>query len=243
MKITRRKALTTTATVAIIVVILVIAAAAGYFVLTTSPSKTTTSTTSTSSTTSTASSSTHSVSSTSQSSSSTSAPQTPLTVASCTSAISGTVPPTQSFTYTAANSSANYNYPVTSTPPTTGAGQYGPTNANQLVDESTGAPPDYLDPAAGFYSQDLPYYNAVFQNLVMYNGNSGSQLLPVIADQYWITNGGCTNVFHIRSGVTFSDGTPATAYDQWFSIVRTQYINAPSGVSLFNWNGASYNLT
>ncbi|MDG6937420.1 MAG: hypothetical protein JRN42_02625 [Nitrososphaerota archaeon] len=245
MLLSQRKAISTSATVAIIVVILVIAGVAGYFVLTSSPSTTTTSTsTSSSSTQSTSSSSTHSTSSSSSSSSSTSTvAATPLSVSSCTSAISGTIPAAQSFTYTASNSTTNYNYPVTSTPPTTGPGQYGPTNSSLLTDESIGTPPDYLDPAAGFYSQDVTYNNAVFQNLVMYNGNSGTQILPVVADQYWITNGGCTNVFHIRPGVTFSDGTPATAYDQWFSIVRTQYINAPSGISLYNWNGVSYNLT
>ncbi len=112
-----------------------------------------------------------------------------------------------------------------------------------MTDESIGTPPDYLDPAAGFYSQDVTYNNAVYQNLVMYNGNSGTQILPILADQYWITNGGCTNVFHIRSIATFSDGTPVTGFDQWFSIVRTQFINAPSGISFYNWNQVSYNAT
>ncbi|MDG6946638.1 MAG: hypothetical protein JRN63_03090 [Nitrososphaerota archaeon] len=118
---------------------------------------------------------------------------------------------------------------------------YGPPNASQLVDESTGTAPDSFDPGYAFYSQDTGYINAVFQNLLEYNGTSGTQLEPVIADNYTITNGGYTNVFHIRPGVTFSDGTPVTGYDQWFSIVRTQWINAPSGISASNWNGVSYN--
>ncbi|MDG6982738.1 MAG: hypothetical protein JRM74_04715 [Nitrososphaerota archaeon] len=165
-----------------------------------------------------------------------------VTVATCTSMIPGTPQPTQSFTYTGTGS-ADYNYPVTSTPPTTGTGQYGPGNASQLLDESTGGTPDSLDPAAAFYTQDTGYLNGVFQNLVMYNVSSGTEVMPVLADQYWITNGGCTNVFHIRQGATFSDGTPVTGYDQWFSIVRTQYLNAPSGVSFINWGGVSYNTT
>jgi ABC-type transport system substrate-binding protein len=100
-----------------------------------------------------------------------------------------------------------------------------------------------LDPDYAFFTQDTGYLHAVFQNLVEYNVSSGTVLEPVVADQYWITNGGCTNVFHIRPGVTFSDGTPVSAYDEWFAIVRTQYANTPSGISYSNWLGVSYNET
>jgi len=137
----------------------------------------------------------------------------------------------------------NYNTPVTATPTKTGSGQYGPTNSSQLQDESGGVPPDSLDPSYAFYSQDTYFINAVYNNMVEFNMSSGTEIVPVLASYYGISNGGCTNWFHLRSGVTFSNGDPFNAYVQWFSIVRTQVTNAPTGISTSNWNLVSYNTT
>ena len=137
----------------------------------------------------------------------------------------------------------NYNTPVTPTPPMVGAGQYGPANTSLLTDESGGVPPDALDPAYAFYTQDTYFDNAVYNNMVEYNMSSGTEIVPVLASYYGISNGGCTNWFHLRSGVAFSNGDPFNAYVQWFSIVRTQVVNAPSGISTSNWDLVSYNDT
>jgi ABC-type transport system substrate-binding protein len=245
MKVFQRKAISTSTTVAVIVVILVIAGVAAYFVLvpstsTTTSSTTTSATTVTSTSTSQATTST-SITSTSTSTSTTtsSAPEVPLTVADCVAAISGTPLANETFSYTG----QNYDTAVTPTPPTTGTGQYGPSNSSQLTDESGEVPPDALDPAYAFYSQDTYFINAVYNNLVEMNMTSNTVVVPVLASYYGISNGGCTNWFHLRPNVEFSNGDTFTAYDQWFSIVRTNIMNGPSGISTSNWNLVSYNNT
>jgi len=153
--------------------------------------------------------------------------------------IQGTPLANESIYYTG----TNFNYPVTSTPPTTGAGQYGPSNSSQLVDESGVVPPDNLDPDYAFYSQDTYFINAVYNNMVEMDMENASTVVPVLASYYGISNGGCTNWFHLRTGVLFSNGDQFNAYDEWFSIVRTNIVNAPSGISVSNWNLVSYNDT
>jgi peptide/nickel transport system substrate-binding protein len=241
MNIDKRKAISTSATVAIIVVILVIAGVAAYFVLTPAPASSTTTTTTQQTTTTTTQQTTTTTTqhTTTTTTTTTTAPSVAYTVADCVALISGTPSSNTTITYTG----TNYNAPATPTPPTTGAGQYGPKNSSQLIDESTGAAPDALDPGYAFYSQDTPLINAVYDNLVEFNLSSGSELVPVLASSYSIDNGGCTNQFTLRSGLTFSNGDAVTAYDEWFSIVRTNYMNGPSGISTSNWNLVSYNNT
>jgi ABC-type transport system substrate-binding protein len=157
----------------------------------------------------------------------------------CVAAISGTPQANNHVAYTG----TNYNTPVTPTPPKVGPGQYGPTNSSQLVDESGGTAPDALDPAYAFYAQDTYFINALYNDMVEYTGTNGSSVVPVLASSVDMTNGGCTTVFHLRTGVTFSNGDPFNAFAQWFSIVRTQVENGPSGISISNWNLVSYNET
>ncbi|MDG6982737.1 MAG: hypothetical protein JRM74_04710 [Nitrososphaerota archaeon] len=123
-------------------------------------------------------------------------------------------------------------------------GSYGPSNSGVLVDESGGSTYDSLDPGSAFYLQDVGMLNALYQNLIELNGTSGNQFQPILASSYNTSvNGGQTNTFQIRPNVTFSNGDKLSAYDQWFSIVRTLYMNAPSGIAPFNWNQVLYNLT
>ncbi|MDG6988343.1 MAG: hypothetical protein JRN21_03350 [Nitrososphaerota archaeon] len=144
---------------------------------------------------------------------------------------SSTVPPTTTTPTTTT--------PTTTTPTTT---TYGPQNSSVLVDESTGTAPDSMDPGYAFYSQDVNIINALYQDLVMYNGSS-NVIVPVVASSYAISTNGMTDVFQIRPGVTFSDGTPVSGYDAWFSVVRMIYMNAPTGISFSNWEQISYSAS
>jgi ABC-type transport system substrate-binding protein len=101
-----------------------------------------------------------------------------------------------------------------------------------------------MDPQYAFYLQDEGMLNAVYQNLVELNGTSGNIFQPVLADSYNVNvNGGLTNTFHIRSGVWFSNGDKFSSYDQWFTIERDLFMNAPSDIAGFNWNFIIYNIT
>jgi ABC-type transport system substrate-binding protein len=63
----------------------------------------------------------------------------------------------------------------------------GPPNTSVLVDDSQIQPPDALDPATGFTIDDEYYFDAVFQELVEFNG-SNYQIVPVLASNYSVEN-------------------------------------------------------
>ncbi|WP_409349241.1 ABC transporter substrate-binding protein [Saccharolobus sp. A20] len=105
-----------------------------------------------------------------------------------------------------------------------------PSNSSILVDVSQTVPPDALDPATGFYVQDGPLFNAIFQELVEYNGSNYLQVVPVIA-QNWSTSNYENWTFFIRQGVYFPDGVQVNASTVWFSLYRTILMGQGPGVS------------
>jgi ABC-type transport system substrate-binding protein len=102
-------------------------------------------------------------------------------------------------------------------------------------------PPDALDPATGFYVPDAAVFTNVFQNLVEFNGSNYLQVVPVIAQNYTVTNNDKTYVFTIRPNITFSNGDPLDAYDVWFSLVREVYMGQAVGLS--NYGMLTVNLS
>jgi peptide/nickel transport system substrate-binding protein len=86
--------------------------------------------------------------------------------------------------------------------------------------------PSSFDPQIDYETVGFEVISNVFQTLVMYNGSQTASFIPVVAQALPTTaNGGIspdqkTYNFTIRSGLTFSNGDPLTAYDVWFSIVR-----------------------
>ena len=66
----------------------------------------------------------------------------------------------------------------------------------------------------------------IYGTLLMYNGSSTTQFIPVAATTVpSVANGGIspdysTYTFQIRTGLKFSNGDPLTAYDVWYSMVR-----------------------
>ncbi|MEM4797823.1 MAG: ABC transporter substrate-binding protein, partial [Saccharolobus sp.] len=105
-----------------------------------------------------------------------------------------------------------------------------PSNSSILVDVSQVAPPDALDPATGFYVQDGPLYQAIFQELVEFNGSNYLQVVPVIA-QNWSTTNYENWTFYIRHGVYFPDGVQVNASTVWFSFYRTILMGQGPGVA------------
>ena len=87
-----------------------------------------------------------------------------------------------------------------------------------FTDTAETAAPDHLDPASGFFATDVPIFDALYQELVEYNGGSNN-VVPVLAKS--ITNVSDQNyTFTLRDYVKFTNGDPVNASDVWFSIYR-----------------------
>ncbi len=103
--------------------------------------------------------------------------------------------------------------------------------------------PDTIDPGITSNSFAVPFLINCFEGLVTYN-NAG-EIVPGNAER-WTANEDLTvYTFHLREGLAWSDGTPLTASDYVYSILRVldpktggQYVNMVSDYLL---NGAAYN--
>ncbi len=99
-----------------------------------------------------------------------------------------------------------------------------------LVVETIGQP-DSLDPATAYTIRDTPVTQNVFEQLLSFAGDNASQVVPWLAQSYSVSTDGLTYTFHLRSNVTFSDGTPVDANAVYFSLMRTMIIDDPNGPS------------
>jgi ABC-type transport system substrate-binding protein len=72
---------------------------------------------------------------------------------------------------------------------------------------------------------------ATYENLLWYNGNSSTQLIPWLASNYTVSPDLKTYNFTLRSGITFADGEPLNSSAVYFSLNRVLVMDAstPSG--------------
>ena len=103
-------------------------------------------------------------------------------------------------------------------------------NPDTLVVETIGQP-DSLDPATAYTIRDTPVTQNVFECLLSFAGNNASQVVPWLAQSYTVSPDGLTYTFHLRSNITFSDGTPVNAAAVYYSLMRTMIIDDPNGPS------------
>ena len=88
------------------------------------------------------------------------------------------------------------------------------------------SPPCTLDPDLDLEDNGLEIQANIFSTLLVYNGSSTTNFIPMAASEVpSISNGGISSnltsyTFHIRPGLTFSNGDPLTAYDAYYSMVR-----------------------
>jgi ABC-type transport system substrate-binding protein len=86
--------------------------------------------------------------------------------------------------------------------------------------------PFSFDPQVDYEVSGVGVEINIFSTLLMYNGSSTTQFIPVAATQVpSVANGGIspdytTYTFQVRPGLKFSNGDPLTAYDVWYSMVR-----------------------
>jgi peptide/nickel transport system substrate-binding protein len=83
---------------------------------------------------------------------------------------------------------------------------------------------DSLDPARGYTPQEGTINHATYETLVTWPASDNSEILPLLADSWTISEDGLTYTFTLHPGVTFHDGSPLLASDVVFSILRLKYI-------------------
>ena len=92
--------------------------------------------------------------------------------------------------------------------------------------------PKTLDPAEAYDSASTDIVNNVYDRLVTYKGNDTKTIYPSLATNWSVAEDQLTWMFHLREGVTFSNGDTCDANDVKYSFDRVLIMNSPdSGVA------------
>lgn len=94
---------------------------------------------------------------------------------------------------------------------------------------ATDGGPRYLDPARAYDANSLAIIMNVYETLIDYRGESTSEFVPELADSWAISPDGLTYTFHIRTGVTFHDGSPLNPVDVEYSFERAMVRDVSGG--------------
>src|SRR6478672_11951692 len=89
---------------------------------------------------------------------------------------------------------------------------------------------DTLDPAQNSVNESIWLTQNIYSRLLQPNA-TGTALLPDLATSWKVSNGGKTYTFKLRNA-KFSDGTPVTAQDAVFSILRSKNLKGGWGFLL-----------
>jgi peptide/nickel transport system substrate-binding protein len=101
-------------------------------------------------------------------------------------------------------------------------------NPDTLTIETIGQP-DSLDPATDYEIRGANVIQNLYEQLLFFAGPNASQVVPWLAQSYDLSPDGLTYTFHLRSGITFSDGTPVDANAVYYSLMRAMIIDDPDG--------------
>jgi peptide/nickel transport system substrate-binding protein len=92
--------------------------------------------------------------------------------------------------------------------------------------------PRTLDPAEAYDSASTDMVNNIYDRLVTYKGNDTTIIYPSLATNWTVASNQLTWTFHLRQGVTFSNGDMLNATDVKYSFNRVLIVNSPdSGVA------------
>jgi len=92
--------------------------------------------------------------------------------------------------------------------------------------------PKTLDPAEAYDSASCENVFNIYDRLVSYKGNDTKTIHPSLATDWSVADDQLTWTFHLRQGVTFSNGDAFDANDVKYSFDRVLIVNSPdSGVS------------
>jgi peptide/nickel transport system substrate-binding protein len=102
----------------------------------------------------------------------------------------------------------------------------------ELVNSPGG--PYSFDPEVDYETTGFEVVVNTQATLLIYNGSSTTNWIPYVADTIPTTANGQvssdfkTYTFHIRSGMHFSNGDPITAYDVWYTMIRSMLFQGGS---------------
>lgn len=83
---------------------------------------------------------------------------------------------------------------------------------------------DSLDPARGYTQTTGFITRATYQTLVTFPDADASEIIPMLATDWTVSEDGLTYTFNLREDVVFSSGNPFTAADVAFSLMRLKNI-------------------
>jgi peptide/nickel transport system substrate-binding protein/oligopeptide transport system substrate-binding protein len=112
-----------------------------------------------------------------------------------------------------------------------GCGPTGTPTRHELIDSRDNYDPRSLDPAV---STDVPTGRAVgylFDGLTRFTPDA--KVEPAIAERWDVSPDGSTYTFHLRRGITFTDGSPLTAHTVVASWHRSLAPETKSGAASF----------
>ncbi|GIJ79182.1 peptide/nickel transport system substrate-binding protein [Micromonospora phaseoli] len=89
-----------------------------------------------------------------------------------------------------------------------------------------------LDPGRVYEATGLTAVHALYDTLVTFEGSDVGTPVPALAESYEASADATTFTFKLRSGVTFSDGSPLTADDVVFSLNRLKNIKGSPAVTV-----------
>lgn len=101
-------------------------------------------------------------------------------------------------------------------------------NSDTFIYETSGQTAS-LDPAIDYDIRGQSISQNIYESLLFFKGETINQTIPWLASSYDVTPDGLTYTFHLRSGITFTDGTPFDANAVYFSIMRVLIIDDPDG--------------
>ncbi|MGD0396330.1 MAG: ABC transporter substrate-binding protein [Nitrososphaerales archaeon] len=99
----------------------------------------------------------------------------------------------------------------------------------QLVEDTFGGGPQYVDPAVDYETAGSNVIQNVNEQLLFFKGSDATTVVPWLAKNYTVSADGKTYTFNLRQGIKFSDGTQFNASAVYFSIMRAIIIDDPSG--------------
>lgn len=116
------------------------------------------------------------------------------------------------------------------------------TDTNDKVSYALEAEPASLDPAMTTGLAEANVQAELFEGLTRLDKDNQPQ--PALADRWDLSADGKTYIFHLRPGITWSDGTPITAHDFVYSWMRVidPSVASPNAYMMFIIDGAeAYN--
>ena len=90
--------------------------------------------------------------------------------------------------------------------------------AKKVLRFNVGYDPDTFDPQASNVLENAIINNQIYDYL--YREDVNGNFEPSLAEKYEMSDDGLVYTFHLRSGLTFADGSPLTASDVKFSWIR-----------------------